>query len=169
MIHRFATRMTLAFMAAAVLAALPAKAQSVDESPFCNNHLIRGTYGFTVDGYKVAVTPAPNDPLVGPQEGVAMTTFDGNGNLVQIDAITFNGVPASDFTHPVATGTYQVNRDCTGTFTVNFTDGRPPINTSFVVVEGGLEIDTVVMSVGPAGAPKTGIIATRSIGKRRFF
>jgi hypothetical protein len=96
--------------------------------------------------------------------GVAMTQFDGKGNLTQTDTVTINGEVVADFTHPLATGTYTVNSDCTGTFTISFTDGRPPVVANFVVVESGSEIDTVVISAGG----NQGILATSSIGKRRF-
>lgn len=134
-----------------------ANAQS--DSYFCNDSLIAGVYGFTIEGTKLAGTPS------GSQVGVAMTEFDGHGSLSQIDAVVIGGVQVSDFTHPVATGSYSVNSDCTGTFTINFKDGRPTITTYFVVVENGNEIDTVVKGV-PPGTP--GVIATQSIGKRRF-
>ena len=93
-----------------------------------------------------------------------MTEFDGKGNLTQIDTVTVAGEIVSDWTHTAATGTYSVNSDCTGTFTINFTDGRPTIVANFVVVAGGNEIDTVVTSAGGS----QGIVATGSIGKRRF-
>jgi hypothetical protein len=57
-----------------------------------------------------------------------------------------------------------VASDCTGTFTIDFTDGRPTVVTNFVVVEDGSEIDTVVTSAGG----NQGILALGSIGKRRF-
>jgi hypothetical protein len=97
--------------------------------------------------------------------GVAMTEFDGNGGLSQIDTVTINGVVVADFTHTPATGNYTVNSDCTGTFTINFTDGRPPVVANFVVVGDGSEIDTVVISAGG----KQGLLATSSTGKKRFF
>jgi hypothetical protein len=125
----------------------------------CNNKLIAGAYGFTVQGTKLA-GPGP----IGPQVGVAMAQFDGKGSFTQIDTVTINGEVVSDFTHTPAMGTYTVNSDCTGTFTIHFTDGRPPVDTSFVVVGDGSEIDTVVTSAG--GSP--GILATGSVGKRRF-
>jgi len=128
-------------------------------SAACNNKLIAGNYGFTVQGTKLA-GPGPT----GPQVGVAMTQFDGKGNLTQTDTVTINGEVVADFTHPLATGTYTVNSDCTGTFTISFTDGRPPVVANFVVVESGSEIDTVVISAGG----NQGIIASGSIGKRRF-
>ncbi len=125
----------------------------------CNNRLIKGVYGFTLEGAKLG-GPGP----VGPQVGVAMTQFDGEGNLTQIDTVTISGIVVADFTHTPATGTYTVNSDCTGTFTLNFTDGRPPVGVNFVVVDSGSEIDAVVVSAGG----NQGIIATSSVGKRRF-
>jgi len=125
----------------------------------CTNRLLAGNYGFTIQGTKLA-----GAGFVGQQVGVAMATFDGNGNFTQIDSVTIAGNAVSDFTHPPATGTYTVNSDCTGTFTINFTDGRPPVTVDFVVVNNGNEIDTVVTSAGGA----QGILATGSIGKKRF-
>ena len=129
-------------------------------SRYCNDWLITGVYGFTLEGAKLA-GPGPT----GAQVGVALTQFDGRGGLKQIDAVTIGGVEVSDFTHPVATGTYKVNSNCTGTFTIEFTDGRPTVSTWFVVVDDGNEIDAVVEGVPPGSA---GVLATRSIGKRRF-
>jgi hypothetical protein len=130
------------------------------DSPACNNKLIAGNYGFTLEGNKLGGLGP-----VGPMVGVAMTQFNGEGKLTQIDTVVINGVVTSDFTHTLATGTYTVNPDCTGTFTLIFTDGRLPVVVNFVVVENGSEIDTVVISSGG----NQGIVATRSIGKRRLF
>jgi hypothetical protein len=126
----------------------------------CNDELIKGNYGFTVQGTKLGgMGPT------GQQVGVAMTKFDGKGHLTQIDTVTVDGNVVADFSHTPATGTYAVNPNCTGTFTLNFTDGRPPVAASFVVVNNGDEIDTVVTSAGGM----EGILATGSVGKRRFF
>ena len=124
----------------------------------CTNRLIAGNFGFTLQGTKLA-GPGPT----GPQVGVAMTHFDGKGGLTQTDTVTIDGDVVADFTHTPATGTYAVNPDCTGTFTIDFTDGRPTVVANFVVVENGNEIDSVVISAGG----NQGILATGSIGKRR--
>lgn len=147
---------------ALVALTLAGLASGFAQSPWsaCNDKLIAGSYGFTIQGTKL-VGPGPT----GPQVGVAMAQFDGMGNFTQIDTVTIGGVVVADFTHTPATGTYSVNPDCTGTYTINFTDGRPPVVTSFVVVENGTEIDTVVTSAGG----KQGILATGSIGKRRSW
>jgi len=129
-------------------------------SPACNDELIRGNYGFTIQGAKLGgLGPT------GAQVGVSITEFDGKGNFTQIDTVTIDGKVVADFTHTPATGMYKVNSNCTGTFTIDFTDGRPPVTAAFVVVWGGAEIDTVVTSAGGA----QGILATGSVGKRRFF
>jgi hypothetical protein len=125
----------------------------------CTDELIKGTYGFTVTGDKLAGLGP-----VGSQVGVALTDFDGRGGLSQIDTVTIDGQVVADFTHTPATGSYKVNSNCTGSFTLTFTDGRPPVTTAFIVVSGGAEIDTVVVSAGGM----QGILATGSIGKRLF-
>lgn len=127
-----------------------------DDTP-CNNHLLNGSYGFTIEGIKLT----GNGP-VGPQKGVAMAQFDGNGTFTQTDTVVIDGIVVADFTHTPANGTYTVNSDCTGTFTIIFTDGRPPVATNFVVVNDGKEIDTVVTTV----AGNQGILSTSSVGKK---
>jgi hypothetical protein len=123
----------------------------------CKDKLLEGRYGFTLQGTKLAgMGPT------GSQIGVAMADFSGKGTFTQIDTVTINGELASDFTHPRANGTYTVNPDCTGTFTIDFTDGRPPVVTNFVVVNNGSEIDAVVTSVGGM----EGILALGSVGKK---
>ena len=139
--------------------AWPRQATAQTNDPRCNNRLIEGTYGFTLVGDKLA-GPGP----IGPQVGVAMTTFDGEGNLTQTDSVVIGGTHVADFTHPRTTGTYAVANDCTGAFVLVFHDGRPPVTVNFVIVDGGREIDTVVVPPPGVVAP----LATRSIGKRRF-
>lgn len=136
-----------------------AEVGSASASDICNNKQLSGKYGFTIQGTKLGGLG-----FVGAQVGVAMAQFDGDGNFTQIDTVTIGGNVVSDFTHTPATGTYTVNSDCTGTFTLTFTDGRPTVVANFVVVDNGNEIDTVVVSAGGA----QGILATSSIGKKRF-
>ena len=148
-------KLCLLALIATILLAPSALAQ--ENLPTCTNRLLSGDYGFTIRGQKLA-GPGP----IGPQVGIAMAHFDGDGSFTQTDTVTINGVVVADFTHPAASGTYTVNPDCTGTFTINFADGRPPVATAFVVVDNGNEIDVVVTSAGG----NQGILATGSIGKR---
>jgi hypothetical protein len=45
-------------------------------------------------------------------------------------------------------GTYTINRDCTGTATINFPDARSSVQLSLVVAREGREIHTVVDNPG---------------------
>jgi hypothetical protein len=56
----------------------------------CSNRTLRGAYGFSIDGTILAGTP--NAFLL---RGVAMTHFDGHGNLSQVDFTTRNGAPVT--------------------------------------------------------------------------
>lgn len=120
-----------------------AKAQSEDGA--CSNRTLRGDYGFSVEGIVLAIPGVPLPPGAAlPVRGVAMTHFDGKGNLTQVDHILVNGTPP-----PVAwtagSGTYTVNADCTGTVVINI-PGNPlsPVKLFFVLVKQGKEIRTVV-------------------------
>ena len=92
-----------------------------DDTP-CNNQLLSGNYGFTVEGTKLAGLGP-----VGLQKGVAMAEFFGDGSFTQVDTVVIDGIMVADFTHTPANGSYNVNADCTGTFTIVFTDGRLPV------------------------------------------
>lgn len=114
------------------------------ESPFqnvCTNATLEGDFGFTVTGTRPsAPTPgAPVETIV----GVAMTNFDGNGNLTQTDNIhgSVNGFPAPD---RKGTGTYTINADCTGTMTLT-SPGSPTLTLRIVVVDDGNEVRTAVV------------------------
>jgi hypothetical protein len=146
-------------LAVAAIVSLCALGPASATASACTNKLLSGYYGFTIQGTKLGGLG-----FTGQQVGVAMAQFDGNGNFTQIDTVTIAGNVVSDFTHTPANGTYTVNSDCTGTFTINFTDGRPTVVANFVLVDNGNEIDTVVTSAGGA----QGILATSSIGKKRY-
>ncbi len=157
-----------ALAAAVLLANHEAHAQPAT-SRFCNDQLIKGTYGFVVDG-ELFLAPPP-----GLLKGVGMITFDGKGGLTQIDSISVNGTAAPGFSKP-ATGSYRVNDDCTGSFSLVFHDPNavsPPVTVNFVVTTNGFEIDTVVVGVcfPPESPPCTGQGANsvRSTLKRRFI
>ena len=102
----------------------------------CSNRTIRGDYGFAIEG----------DILAGPSRiplrSVAMTHFDGKGNLSQVEHFVFNGVPPPIEWSP-SSGTYTVNPDCTGKAQI-ILPGVPPVNLHLVVVRDGREIHTVV-------------------------
>jgi hypothetical protein len=85
-----------------------------------------------------------------------MVTYDGEGGF------TAAGVSHGQITGvraglPVA-GTYFVNPDCTGGQTTNI-PGVPPLEDSFVIIDHGREVRTVVV------APAT-TIATANLRKK---
>jgi len=121
----------------------PASAQEAATS--CSNRTLVGNYGFSIDGVILA------GPSALPLRGVAMTHFDGKGNLTQVDHVLVNGVPpALDWTP--GSGPYTVNSDCTGIMQINVA-GQPPLNLYIVVVRQGKEVHTVVdaNAVGSVG------------------
>lgn len=132
--------LTLVFLAAAV-GSVPARAQG-----FCSNFLLQGSYAFTITGNILA------GPAAGGVSGVAMTYFDGQGNLSQVDHVLHNGVAPAMAWRP-GSGVYQVNLDCTGNATINFTDGSPPLNLYFVITSSEIHIvvnnaGTIITSIG---------------------
>jgi hypothetical protein len=111
-----------------------ADAFSVSE---CSDHTLRGDYAFAIDG---TILTAPSPLLL---RGVAMTHFDGHGNLSQVDFVTLNGVAGGPDWRP-ATGTYEINPDCTGKAQI-IPAGAPPLNLRLVVGDRGRQIWTVVI------------------------
>ena len=105
----------------------------------CSDRTLGGNYGFSIDGTIFAGTP--NAVLL---RAVAMTHFDGQGNLNQVDFATRNGAPFAADWRP-AVGTYAINADCTGTAQIIPADGSPALNLRLVVVDRGREVRTIVV------------------------
>src|SRR5213082_3084878 len=92
-----------------VLTLALATSSAVTANANCNDSTIKGTYAFTIHGQILT----PNGPLL--VDGIAKTTFDGQGELTQVSAVAINGnIP---LIWSPSTGTYTVNSDCTGTIT----------------------------------------------------
>jgi hypothetical protein len=106
----------------------------------CSNATIQGTYAFTIHG--TILNPDGSTLLV---DGLAKTTFDGKGNLTQLDAVAINGNVAPGWSSN--TGTYVVNPDCTGSFTV--TNGnQSPVHLQMIVAQSGNTIHDMVTDPG---------------------
>lgn len=106
----------------------------------CSNLTVKGTYVFTIRGQ--ILLPGGSSLLI---TGVAKTTFDGHGNLTQLDAVAANGNVAPSWR--LSTGAYSVNPDCTAAFTV--TNGNEaPIHALFLVAQSGNTLHAVVIDPG---------------------
>jgi hypothetical protein len=113
-----------------------ADAVSVSDAE-CSERTLRGDYAFVIDG---TILTAPSPLLL---RGVAMTHFDGHGNLSQVDFVTLNGAAGGPDWRP-ATGTYEINPDCTGKAQI-IPAGAPPLNLRLVVGDRGRQVWTVVI------------------------
>ena len=108
----------------------------------CSDRTLRGSYAFAIEGMIV------DAPIPLPIRGVALTRFDGRGALTQVDHLVVNGtLPPVDWTP--ATGTYHLNRDCTGEMEINI-PGSPfsPVTLRLSVGANGAHINTVVSKPG---------------------
>jgi hypothetical protein len=135
------------FCKGALAAAVPCLAlalASPAQAAACSNASLKGKYGQTILGELLS---APG--VVLPQNGVAMTTFNGKGTFTQQDFVVINGSPTSTG-FASETGTYAINSDCTGTATINYPDGSW-INLELVVVDQGREFRTVVSALTMGG------------------
>jgi hypothetical protein len=156
------------FFAAGLALALPWAALALDNDG-CSNGTLKGDYAFTVTGQIFH-----SDGTTDTRAGVAMTDFDGAGNLSQADFVMSSALagpvpspdtdPASGF-HNNETGTYTVNPDCTGNATINSPSGIV-IKLKLVVFDSGRSVHTVVSSITlpNGGSPGTPLI--RSEGRK---
>jgi len=144
---------------AVIATSLPsaARAQSTDLDG-CSNGTLNGDYAFVVSG---EIFSATGTML---RQGVAMTHFDGNGYLTQVDFVI--NTPPSGVSAPVPSpdidsttkfhvneaGMYTVNSDCTGNAEISFPAAAGTgavINLMFVLSDQGRAIHAVVSSVIP--------------------
>lgn len=116
-----------------------AASSAVTAQASCTNLTIKGSYAFTIHGQILT----PNGPLL--VDGIARTTFDGNGNLTQVDAVAVNGhIP---LVWRPGTGTYTVNPNCTGTMTL-VNQNQAPLHLAILVSHSGDLIHSVVADPG---------------------
>jgi len=128
-------RFSLILLAMALAASSPVTAHARE----CTDSTIKGSYAFTIHGQILT----PGGPLI--VDGIAKTTFDGDGELTQVSAVAINGnIP---LIWSPSTGTYRVNSDCTGTMTLVST-GQPTLHLAILVSQSGNHIHTVVTDPG---------------------
>lgn len=111
----------------------------------CNLASLQGAYGLQWVGTR----PAPNNPaVIETFTGVATRTFDGAGTFTQVSNVkgSVSGVGPADIE---SVGTYEVNEDCSGTATSQFSPGAPVVTLTFVIVDDGDEVLYSVMTPVP--------------------
>ena len=97
--------------------------QAHEGSEGCSVASLKGAYGSVLTGQVLNV---------GPIVAVGVTTFDGRGHFVEDQTINVNG----NVVQAPGTGTYTVNRDCTGIADLVGAGPHP-----FVIVDGGKQMD----------------------------
>ena len=102
--------------------ALP-KVQAHEGGEGCSVASLKGAYGLVLTGQVLNV---------GPIVSVGVTTFDGRGHFVGDQTINVAG----NVVQAPGTGTYTVNRDCTGIADLIGAGPHP-----FVIVDGGKQMD----------------------------
>jgi len=122
-------------------AVLPA--QSLQCLP--RNEILNGAYVVTTTGTAGSPVWAP---FTGPVATMGSYVFDGTGTL-QVRSVTIAAAnPPANVTPPVAiTGTYTVNRDCTGSMTLDFSPS-PNGHYNLIVSPDGHQITMISTDIG---------------------
>ena len=133
----------------------------------CRNSTLKGDYAFTVSGQVFLPVKAVDGTIttvVVQRDGIAMTHFDGDGHLSQVDFVLSSPSapmpvppptpptdPVTGF-HDMEMGTYTVFPNCTGTFTIDTPKTSPVVVLKFALSNGGRSIHTIVTSLTLPGA-----------------
>lgn len=121
----------------------------------CSNETLQGSYGVYFTGTLTA------GPSAGPIAGIAVATYDGNGQvtLVQTQRLLVSGTPTT--LHVPFTGTYTVNADCTTSGVLTNTLTGAIGTTEGVIVDHGRELYALNTT---AGAP----VVVSAISRKQF-
>lgn len=131
---------TMAAVTALALAlSSPTKADDKADDKGCSNATLRGSYAQTGTG----VITAPPDQA-GPFANVGTLIFDGNGGLTGALVVSSNGSSSQ----ATETGTYTVNSDCTGTYTVQIAPFGITSQAFFAIDTNGDELEIIVTDPG---------------------
>lgn len=132
------------FLLTFALAPAMLPAQQLEEC-IIRNTVLNGAYVVTLTGTGGSPVWAP---FTGPVAAMGRYVFDGAGNL-QVTTVTIVAAnPPLNVTPPFAiTGTYTVNRDCTGSMTLNFAPA-PDGHYNLVVSPDGRQITMIATDKG---------------------
>jgi len=127
----------IAALSAVALSVAPA-ASAADKG--CSNATLQGTFAFYGTGF--IVSPAA---VAGPNATVLALTFDGNGAVTS----TFGSSSLNGNIGPqTETGTYNVNADCTGTYSVLISPAGFTAHYLFVADESVNELQIICTDTG---------------------
>jgi len=106
----------------------------------CSNATLNGTFAEKDTGFIMNPSPAPASLF----SSVNLDTFDGKGTITAsgFAIVDGNGGPQTE------NGTYKVNPDCTGTYEVTISPGGFTAHASFVIDDGGNELQIIVTDPG---------------------
>ena len=135
-------------LATALVLGIAPTAQAEDKG--CSNATLKGTFAFTNTGFITAPTV-----VAGPFAGVGVQTFDGKGNTNATATVSQNG----NIVAVTITGTYTVNPDCTGTFTLQISPVGLTGHAFFVIEADGAAFRAINTDPGEA---------ITTVGKRQF-
>ena len=125
-----AKTLTIAAVSALALGIAPT-AKAADKG--CSNTSIKGTFAFKATGSVI-------DPTgVVLLDVVFALTFDGNGALTGTGLQSHNG----NILQVTQTGTYTVNPDCTGTYTILVSPIGITAHFFFVIADSGNELEVI--------------------------
>ena len=116
----------------------------------CSNATLQGTFAFTSTGF---ITAPAN--LAGPITEVGTQAFDGAGATTATATLSQNG----NILQLTITGTYIVNPDCTGTFTLQVAPIGITVHVFFVIDDRGDGFQAIETDPG--------LVITR-VGRRLF-
>ena len=102
-------RITMSIILGATFLSLAPAMRAQDERG-CSNASAAGRWGFTTNGTVVSI---------GPRDSLGIFTLDGAGNLLNGKATSSLNGSVTDETF---SGTYSVNPDCTGKFSIEIFD-----------------------------------------------
>jgi hypothetical protein len=125
-------------------------AKADDDDKGCSNATLQGTFAYTSTGF-ITAPPA----FAGPFAETGTQTFDGRGATTAAVTLSQNG----NILPVTITGTYKVNPNCTGTFTLQVSPIDVTVHVFFVIDDGGNGFQAIETDPG--------LVITR-IGRRLF-
>lgn len=137
-------------MAAVITLALAIAPTAKANDKGCSNATLQGTFAYTSTGY---ITAPPS--VAGPFAEAGTQSFDGKGATTATATLSHNG----NILPVTIIGTYTVNPDCTGTFTLQVSPIGITVDVLFVIDNSGNEFRAIETDPG--------LVITR-IGRRLF-